>query len=466
MRTMETDYLVIGAGASGMAFVDALVGASDADVVMVDRRHRPGGHWLDAYPFVRLHQPSANYGVASRTLGHDRIDEDGPNAGFYERASAGEICDNFTRVLEEDLVPSGRVRFLGMCDYQGAEGGVHHVASLLTGARTAITVRRKLVDATYIESSVPSRHTPAFGIDPGVRLIPPNGLVDLDQPPGGFTVLGGGKTAMDTCNWLLDEGVDPDRIRWIRPRDSWLFNRAFVQPLDLVASSYMQLQAHWVGAAAEAVSGTDFAHRLEARDVMLRLDPRVEPGVFRGATISERELDALSTIERVVRRQKVVRISNDKVILDGDEISSSADEVYVDCTAAGLPPSPPRAVFDGDRITLQYVTVGFAPWSAATVGVLEASTMPDAVKNQLCPPVPMSGNATDLLNVAYRGMVGLLARGAEPDLAAWNESCRLNPASGALSRLDDPQIAAAFSSLAGNVGAAMRNLEQRADLAI
>ncbi|GAC1601518.1 MAG: hypothetical protein NVS3B21_29180 [Acidimicrobiales bacterium] len=180
----------------------------------------------------------------------------------------------------------------------------------------------------------------------------------------------------------------------------------------------MQLQARWVGAAADAVSGTDFAHRLEAQDVMVRLDPRVEPGIFRGATISERELDALGTIERVVRQQKVVRISTEKVILDGEEISSSADEVYVDCTAAGLRPSPPRTVFEGDRITLQYVTVGFAPWSAATVGVVEASTMPDLVKNQLCPPVPMSGNASDLLNVAYRGMVGLLARGAEPDLAA------------------------------------------------
>jgi cation diffusion facilitator CzcD-associated flavoprotein CzcO len=55
---LETDYLVVGAGAMGMAFVDSLVEHGDADVVMVDRRHRPGGHWLDAYPFVQLHQPS------------------------------------------------------------------------------------------------------------------------------------------------------------------------------------------------------------------------------------------------------------------------------------------------------------------------------------------------------------------------------------------------------------------------
>jgi cation diffusion facilitator CzcD-associated flavoprotein CzcO len=64
---IETDYLVVGAGAAGMAFVDALIAACDADVVMVDRRHRPGGHWNNAYPFVRLHGPSALYGVNSRS---------------------------------------------------------------------------------------------------------------------------------------------------------------------------------------------------------------------------------------------------------------------------------------------------------------------------------------------------------------------------------------------------------------
>lgn len=92
MTGIETDYLVVGAGASGMAFTDALIADSDADVVMVDRRHHPGGHWNDAYPFVRLHQPSAYYGVNSRPLGNDRIDETGPNAGFYERATAAEVC--------------------------------------------------------------------------------------------------------------------------------------------------------------------------------------------------------------------------------------------------------------------------------------------------------------------------------------------------------------------------------------
>jgi len=88
VRAIETDYLVIGAGAAGMSFTDALIDADpDCDVVMVDRRHAPGGHWNDAYPFVRLHQPAACYGVNSRPLGNDQLDDHGLNAGLYEQAA-------------------------------------------------------------------------------------------------------------------------------------------------------------------------------------------------------------------------------------------------------------------------------------------------------------------------------------------------------------------------------------------
>lgn len=69
----STDYLVVGAGASGLAFADALVAEADVDVTVVDRQADPGGHWLHAYPFVRLHTPSAYYGVNSLSLGENRV---------------------------------------------------------------------------------------------------------------------------------------------------------------------------------------------------------------------------------------------------------------------------------------------------------------------------------------------------------------------------------------------------------
>jgi NAD(P)-binding Rossmann-like domain len=457
VRQVETDYLVVGAGATGMAFVDTLIAESDADVVMVDRRHGPGGHWLDAYPFVRLHQPSAYYGVDSRVLGHDKVDNAGPNAGFYERSTAADICDYYNRVLQERLLASGRVRFFPMSDYGSDNAGGHRFVSRLTGEETTVSVRRKFVDATYVESSIPSRHTPKYEIEPGVRVIPPNALVDLDQRASGFTVIGAGKTAMDTCNWLLDGGVDPGHIRWIRPRDGWFLNRAFMQPLELVAS-YMQLQARWVEAAAACCDATDLAHRLEADAVMLRIDPEVEPGVFRGATISLLELESLRRIENVVRLGRVRRIGTTHVEFDDTTLSTDARQVYVDCTAEGLRPVSPRPVFESDRMTPQYVTIGVAPWSAATIAAVEASGLDDSHKNELCPPVTFTGQTSSLGPISLAGIAGLVARSAHPGLAAWTERCRLNPARGAAEHLDDPKVQEAFTSLAANIGSALHNL--------
>ena len=464
MREIETDYLVVGAGASGMAFVDALLASSEANVVIIDRRHRPGGHWLDAYPFVRLHQPSANYGVTSRVLGNDRIDETGPNAGFYERATAAEICAYFGRVLDEDFLPSGRVEFLGMTDYRGEDADGHHLASLLGGEETVVRVRKKLVDATYVESSIPSRHTPSYVVDPGARLVPPNDLVHIAEPAAGFTVIGAGKTAMDTCNWLLDAGVDPGRIAWVRPRDPWLFNRASMQPLDLVGA-YMQLQASWVEAAATATDGSDFAHQLGDAGVLVRIDPSIEPETFRGATMSERELDSLRRIERVIRGTRVRRVGTHALEVDGDTIATEPGRVHVDCTAQGVRPTERRPIFEPGRITLQYVTIGIVPWSAALVGAVEALGGDDDRRNALCPPVVFSGECRDILRLAYEGMSGLAARGADPEIAAWNDACRLDPARGAANHLDDPRVAAAFGTIGANFGPAMKNLQHHVDLA-
>ena len=459
---IETDYLVVGAGASGMAFADALLAADDdADIVLVDRRHRPGGHWLDAYPFVRLHQPSATYGVTSRMLGDDRIDESGPNAGFYERATAAEIVAYYDKVLEEVLLPSGRVRFLGLVDHQD-DGDGHHVVSLLTSERTTVRPRRRIVDAAYTESSIPSRHTPGFTIDDGVVVVPPNDLVKLDRPTAGYTVIGGGKTAMDTCGWLLDVGVDPDRIRWVRSRDGWYFNRAFTQPRAQVGS-WMQLQARWLAAAAAAQDVRDFTHRLEAEEVLVRLDPEVEPLAFRGATVSTTEVEALRSIEDVVRRGRVRRIAVDRIVFDDGELPTDPDHVHIDCTAAGVRPTVARPVFEPGRITLQYVTLGFVPWGAATIGAVEAIKDDDETKNRLCPPVVFSGHAADMLRFAHAGMQGLMARGADPEIAEWTEACRLNPSQGAAGHADDPRVTDAFASMGVSLGPALDNLQRLVD---
>lgn len=43
-KTLNTDYLVVGAGAAGIAFTDALIDSADVTVTIIDRRHGAGGH--------------------------------------------------------------------------------------------------------------------------------------------------------------------------------------------------------------------------------------------------------------------------------------------------------------------------------------------------------------------------------------------------------------------------------------
>ena len=82
---------------------------SDAHVVMVDRNHRPGGHWNHAYSFVGLHQPSAFYGVNSRELSSWTKDQTGLNQGMYELSSGAEVLSYFDQIMRQRFLPSGRV---------------------------------------------------------------------------------------------------------------------------------------------------------------------------------------------------------------------------------------------------------------------------------------------------------------------------------------------------------------------
>jgi NAD(P)-binding Rossmann-like domain len=443
VATIDTDYLIVGAGAAGMAFADSLIAESDADAVMVDRRHGPGGHWNDAYPFVRLHQPSAFYGVNSRALGSDSIDEAGPEAGWYGRAGAPEICDYFQRVLD-DLLASGRVRFFGMCDYRGNWSDEHHFVSRLTDDAHTVRVRRKVVDATYLAPSVPSRHTPSFSTDSNVRLFPINDLVELTEPGSGYTVIGAGKTAMDACHWLLDSGVEPEAIRWIRPRDTWLIDRAFMQPLELVGS-VMEGLSLALEAAAEAESVADLFRRLEACGQLVRLDPTVEPTMYRCATVSQAELESLRLIEDVVRQGRVLHVGEDRIVLEEGSIPTSTDHVYVDCTAEGLRKTPGRAIFDPNRITLQAVRTCFPTFNAALVAFVEAARDDDAEKNRLCPPNPYPNTAVDWIATTSISQCAQMRWSKEPDILAWLERSRLNVARGITNHLAEPQMRSALA---------------------
>ncbi len=424
--TIETDYLVVGSGAAGLAFADTLLTEGDARITMVDRHGKPGGHWNDAYSFVTLHQPSAFYGVNSLPLGSGLKDTHGLNAGLYELASGPEVCGYFDAVMRQRLLASGRVDYIPMTDYRG-DG---RLVSLLTGDETRVQVRHKTVDATWSASSVPSTHTPAFTVAEGVRLVPPNALPHLAQSggpvPDRYVILGAGKTAMDAGLWLIGAGVPADRITWVRPRESWLLNRLCTQPGEEFFHDSIGAQARAYEAFATAPTADALFEQLEAAGNMLRIDPSVRPQMFHYATVSAGEVEVLRRITDVVRLGRVRAIEAGGLRLDGGVVPVAVGALYIDCTASAVTRRPAVPVFDGDRITLQMIRMPAPTFSAALAAWVEVHIGDEARRNELCTPCPLPDTVGDYPQTELANLRNQLVWSSEPELRRWIRASRLD----------------------------------------
>lgn len=464
MRSLETDYLVIGAGASGLAFVDTLLDEGDAHVTLVDRRGLPGGHWNDAYPFVTLHQPAAFYGVNSQALGRDELDRTGHNAGMMELATGPEICGYYRRLLQGKLLSSGRVDWHPFTEAELPEGEATEVMlrHRATGERTRVVVRRRVVDARYLSPFVPSTHQRRFSVAEGAEVVPPNALADLPDAARAVCVIGAGKTAMDTLLWLMDSGMPVERLHWVVPRSSWVINRLTTQPgpgffFDSIGGQVRQLRA-----AAEATSVDDLYLRLEAAGQLLRVHTDVAPGMFHLATLTEAEVQLLRQVRQVIRLGRVQRVEPDALALDGGRAELPPGTLYVDCTASAVEPRPLQPIFQGQRIVLQMVRLPQPTFSAALIAYVEAHYDGDKAKNALCGTVPFPHKLADY----PRGLMGNLWNqfqwGQDKALRQWVRDSRLDGFGRLMSGIppEDTERLAVMAEFKAVVPAAMANLQK------
>lgn len=419
MSILEADYVVVGAGALGMAFTDALVDHSDARVVLVDRRPASGGHWLDAYPFVRLHQASTFYGVASTLLGGGRLQEHGPEQGLQERATAGEIRDYYETVLAR-LVATGRVTFLPRHEWTDGR-----CVPLVTGQEIEVRGPARVVDARYLAPAIPAVTPPPFAVGEGARVITVNELVEVTDAPARYVIVGAGKTATDACTWLLQQGVDPGRITWVRPRDPWMLDRAVIQPDP---GTYLGAAADIMEVGATARSADEVFLGLEERGVVMRIEQTVLPTMARTPTLAGWELDLLRSVEDVVRLGHLRAVEPGRLVCDDGTVEIPRDAVVVHCAAQGERHRPLVPIWRPEAITLQPVRSGFPCFGAALTGYVEATVAADADKNRLCPSSPNADTPTSWLAMQVLGGRAEAAYTSAPDLRRWANTVALNPA--------------------------------------
>jgi hypothetical protein len=409
MYQLSADYLVVGAGAMGLAFVDEILcGDSKATVILVDRYGNPGGHWNLAYPHVSLHQPAAFYGVNSESLG----------SGGMALASGTEVLTYFQKVIVKHQ-HSSRMKYFPQCEYLFEETATHQFASKVSGERYEVNDIRRLVDATYMQVEVPSMRPAPFPVSSEQSIVPPNALTSLSQAFQKYVIIGAGKTGMDAVLLLLERGVKQENVRWIMPNDAWLLDRANIFPTGMLNTLGTQMR---LSATAQSLEALLVA--LESEGMLLRLDTQIWANKYRCATVSQVELTALRSIEDVVRLGRVESISEDQVLLNEGSLKVEADTLFVDCTANGLSNRPIKPIFSEGKITLQSVSMCQQVYSASLIAHVELQFNSDEEKNELCTVIPHPETIDDFLYAARMGAVNAARWGKS--IGKWIRRARLS----------------------------------------
>lgn len=291
--------------------------------------------------------------------------------------------------------------------------------------------------------------------------MPVNGLPDVAERAATFTVLGSGKTAVDACGWLLENEVDPDRIRWVRPREAWFNDRAHFQPLAQVGQIMMGLGLD-AEAGAQADDLGDLFNRLEDTGRVWRIDPSQPATMYRGTMLSRAELESLRQINDVVRLGSVRAIEADRMVLDLGEIGARRGTVYIDCTARGLSDRPAMPVFQPGRIVLQQVRHNSPTFNAALIGYIEGRGGEDGDRNRLCPPNPYARSIEDWPRMMSRTWKSEGRWLRDPDLQDWLLRSRLNLLGALAEHASEPDVQAALELYLKNVGPAVKRLDELA----
>ena len=328
----KADLCIVGAGLAGLnaLFVASKYLSRDQRVILVDRRERVGGMWVDTYPYVRLHQPHPMFtaGDITWTLGRERA----------YLASKGEVLDHFEHclaVLKERLWID---EFFGWTMESDAESdGVVRVTCRSAGGQSMIVETEQLIKAY------------GFLVDPNAELeisservhsVSPD-TCDMRGAPISDTgtavwIIGGGKTAMDTAHTLIT--TYPGReVNLVAGSGTFFHDRDLFFPNGV---------RRWWGGAMTSAVAAELAQRFDGTnedDLWERhrgkygVSPTAEAGNFLLGFLSRAERDTIASgLSRVIMDHLVdvvdVADSTQMVLRSGATAAVAPGDWIVNCT--------------------------------------------------------------------------------------------------------------------------------------
>eukprot|EP00937_MAST-01D_sp_MAST-1D-sp2_P006399 g6399.t1 len=263
--TMAYELCIVGAGYAGVNAFNAATKylAPGARVLVVDQHAEWGGMWNHAYGFVRLHQPHRMY-----TAGERRWSLRKPEGHL---ATLTEIRAHFFDIVDA-CVAESRVQLRTMFGYSfksheadRARGTVQIQvepvdADAHSRAAAPVTLEaRRLIIATGFD--IAPKRPLRFSCGPArVHSLTPGDLREprwhsamRDGPGAGkpIWIIGSGKTAVDTINYLSKDAATAGRLHCVSGRGTWFFNRARMFPTASTREGWWQI--HTPGWRVEAI---------------------------------------------------------------------------------------------------------------------------------------------------------------------------------------------------------------------
>lgn len=307
------DYLVIGAGASGMCFVDVILRYTDKRVMLVDRRDGVGGHWRSTYPYATLHMPPARYGIESIPL---------------QSHTRQGILDHFEKALDY---------FKSHKQFTFQPNTEIHTDDI------DLDEYRYIVDARYNQV-----------LRYGSPCRTPWNLPRPD-PAISYVMFGNMKTCLDTCRVLYHHGCRKLTIVLKHAQYYFFQDRIVFKRKQLYTYKWFRrimptmVKLKWLFGSSYMSLGTSPTHMFHG-DIWLD------------------EFEMLKDV--CVRVMDIHLINNSLYTKDGKEYTTTEDAVIIDCQHHTETFTTPTKIMNNKSIVLQPLFVNHPCFSATTIAKL------------------------------------------------------------------------------------------------